>query len=239
MNYERSLMSNGATPSGVIEMPDRTTDDIMKRVINCWNQTHAGTSNAGHIAILSDGAQYKAISTSPDKLQLNNAKKNVVSDVARVFNIPESLINAGANKYKSNEQDSIYFVQNCLKPILAAIESALNKSLLNFSEKQNNYFFKFDTSDIINTTLQDNANAVSTMYNNGIISLKEARRDCGYNNITQGNYDFIKLNQGNVLLNLNNNDLQILNKGQNSSNNDITTIKNSGNNNSSGGNNEK
>lgn len=223
LDYENSLLKNGAMPSGVIETDDELTDRTLQEMYNGWNKQHQGGNNAGKTAVLAGGASYKPISNSPDKLQLANAKKNVVSDIARVFNIPESLINAGANKYKSNEQDSIYFVQNCLAPILSAIETALNKTLLTMQEKDDGYFFRFDRSSIVNSTLQDKVNAVASEFNNGLISLKEARKSLGYRNNT-GEDDFLKLSQGNVLYDLDNHNLEILNKGQTATSSDISTI---------------
>ena len=94
---------------------------------------------------------------------------------------------------------------------------------MTLTEQQQNWFFKFDTSSIVNSTLQDQANSISTLFNNGIISLKEARKDVGYRNITK-NDDFLKLSQGNVLYDLGNGNLEILNKGQTATGSDISTI---------------
>ena len=47
------------------------------------------------------------------------------------------MINSDANKYASNEQNNIYFLQHCLAPIITALKASFNKSLLLEDEKRN------------------------------------------------------------------------------------------------------
>ena len=58
------------------------------------------------------------------------------SEIARLFNVPESMINSNLNKYNSNAAENLHFLQYTLSPIISAFESALDKSLLLESEKK-------------------------------------------------------------------------------------------------------
>src|SRR5699024_1859038 len=102
-------------------------------------------------------------------------RKHTVSEIARIFNIPESMLNASANKYASNEQNNIHFLQYCIAPIVTAIESSLNKSLLLEEEKRNGYYFRFDVSELLRTTEKEKIETVVRAMKDGLISFNEAR----------------------------------------------------------------
>ena len=131
----------------------------------------------------------------PNELDLSNIKKQTISEIARIFNVPESMINSASNKYNSNEQNNIYFLQYCLAPILTAIESAYNKSLLLESEKEEGYFWKVDVSELLRTTERERIETVVTAMRSGLLSINEARRRIDMPNIDN---DYFTWNLGNV-----------------------------------------
>lgn len=199
LKYERSLMENGATPMSVLQADSKIPDDVMRRLKKSWESTYSGPKKAGRTVILEDGLKYTQTSVNPDKLQLDSSKKNVLSDIARMFNIPESLINSSANKYNSNEQNNLFFLQNCLSPILVAMEAAFNKMLLLEDEKVKGWSFKFDASELLKTTVKEKIDATATAYDHGLVSFKEARKQLGYANLLNEDKDFMKISLGSVL----------------------------------------
>src|SRR5699024_2780097 len=140
-------------------------------------------------------------SLKPNELELTESKKAALSDIARLFNIPESLINANANKYNSNEENNIHFLQYTLEPIITNIEKALNKTMLLESEKQQGYYFKFDTSVILTVTEKEKAEIAQTLNNTSAVSQNEIRKVLGLPKL-EDNYMF--LSQGKVFYNLQN-----------------------------------
>jgi HK97 family phage portal protein len=209
--YTNSILKNGALPIGVLKAATRLTDNVIKRLRDSWANLYNGAGNAGKTIILEEGLDYKPISMRPDEMDLTNMRKNTVSEVARIFNLPESMINAAANKYASNEQNNIHFLQYCVSPIINSIEAALNKSLLLESEKEKGYYFRFDTSEILRTTEKEKVETTVTAMTKGLLSINEARAKI---DVKALDVDYFMWGLGNIFYNPKTNDMIIPNLGK-------------------------
>lgn len=175
VSYTENIYKNGVLPLGVLQSKGRLTKDAIERLRESWSKLYGGSGNAGKTVILEEGLEYKPVSLNPRDLLLNENKKDNISDICRLFNIPESLVNPNANKYGSLEQNNISFLQYTLSPILSSIENGLNKTLLLEEEKRENYFFAFDTSEVLRTTEKEKYEAIKVGLDAGVITLNEAR----------------------------------------------------------------
>ena len=195
--YAKNILQNGALPVGVLKSQQKLTEPAFNRLKASWANLYAGADKAGKTVILEEGLDYTPISMKPNELQLTETKKATLADTARIFNIPESMLNANANKYGSNEQNNLLFLQYCISPILSAIENAVNKELLLESEKEQGYTFKLDPSILLQTTRKDRAEAVGAEYKEGLISFWEARNEIDRPKTVED--DYFKLSLGAVL----------------------------------------
>lgn len=178
-SYETNLIGNGATPTSVLETDQKMTSDVIQTVRNSWASLYSGVKNAGKTVILEQGLHYKPISYGPDDLQLTEGKKSVISDIARILNMPESMINAAANKYDSNEQNNIWFMQTTLSPLMAAMENAINNALLTEVERLNGYRFSFNTENMTKITTEAKTDIAIKKFNAGIIDNVAAAKITG------------------------------------------------------------
>jgi HK97 family phage portal protein len=210
LTYQQSLYKNGAMPIGVIKAQKGLTQGAIDRLRTSWNNLYGGAKNANKTVILEEGMDYQAVGLKPSDLLMTEIKKEHVSEICRLFNVPESLVNAEANKYGSIEQDNISFLQRTLSPILTAIENALNKDLLLEDEKENGYFFQFDTSEILKTTEAEKYEAIKTGMDTGVISLNESRQKLNLKPIKD---NFMKWSLGSVLYNPDDGTMMIPNMG--------------------------
>lgn len=175
IEYSTGILKNGALPIGILKSTSRLTEPVIERLRNSWSTLYSGSKNSGKTIILEEGLEYKPISLNPNEMDLTNSKKSTLSEIARIFNVPESMINSNANKYASNEQNNIQFLQYCIAPIITAIEASLNKSLLLETEKMNGYYFRFDTSEILRTTEKEKVETAAAGMKGGLLSINEAR----------------------------------------------------------------
>ncbi|HLO11606.1 MAG TPA: phage portal protein [Pseudoneobacillus sp.] len=208
VEYSSSILKNGALPIGVIETVNKLSETAIKRLRTGWETLYGGAKNSGKTVILEEGLQYKPISIKPNDLQLVDSKRITISDIARLFNVPESMLNADANKYASNEQNNLHFLQYTLAPVLNAIESALDKSLLLESEKQDGYYFRFDTSEILRTTEKEKIENAATGLQKGLYSLNETRAKLDLHKLKD---DYFIWSLGNVLYNPETNEIIVPN----------------------------
>ncbi|ARK29045.1 phage portal protein [Halalkalibacter krulwichiae] len=216
--YSQSILSNGALPAGILQTATRLTENAMSRLRESWKSLYQGSKQAGKTVILEEGLEFKPITLKPDEMQMTETHKILVSEIARVFNIPESMINSAANKYNSLEQNNLQFLQNCVGPIITAIESALDKNLLTRIEKDTGFYFRFDTSELLRTTEKEKVETVSSALKGGLISFNEARHKLDMSPVEE---DYFVLSLGNVLKSAKTNELTILNLNQTSNGGEI------------------
>ncbi|MCT4796150.1 phage portal protein [Exiguobacterium alkaliphilum] len=211
LKYEENLLSNGALPTGVLKANTRLTEQAINRLKKGFDSLYSGTENTGKTLILEDGLDFSTIALSPDELSLHQSKSTVTSEIARVFNIPESMLNSSANKYASLEHNNLQFLQNCIGPIITAIESALDKSYLESGEKLLGFFFRFDTSELLRTTEAEKIKTISQALEKGLISFNEARHRLDLKGIEE---DYFVLRLGQVLKKVSDDSMLVLNIGE-------------------------
>ena len=210
MEYSKNIFNNGALPTGVLYTDGRLTQSVVDRLRDSWRNLYSGMKNAGKTVILEEGLKYQPVSLNPNDLQLTENRRENISEICKLFNIPESLILSSANKYGSLQQDNIHFLQYCLNPILKAIESAFDKGTLLEQEKREGLFWQFDTSEIVRTTEKDKFETVKVALESGVMSMNEARRLVNLKDIKD---DVMKWNLGNILYYPDNGEMVIPNMG--------------------------
>ena len=195
--YSSNILKNGAVPIGVLKSQSKLSPQAFSNLKKSWAKLYQGTDQAGKTVILEEGLDYQPVSMNPNDLQLTASKKDTISDIARVFNIPETMLNSNANKYNSAEQNSMHFLHYCLAPIIAEIEAEICKDLLLETEKEQGYSFKMDSSKLLQMTKREKADAIASEYKNGLISFHEARRDLDKNPKTSE--DHFRMSLGDVI----------------------------------------
>ena len=196
--YTSNILKNGALPIGVIQTLNRLSESAIKRLRAGWESLYGGSKNSGKTVILEEGLEYKPISLKPNDLQLTDGRRITIAEIARLFNVPESMLNADANKYASNEQNNLHFLQYTLSPIITSIESSLDKSLLLESEKEEGYYFRFDTTEILRTTEKERMESATEGLKNGYYSINETRAKFDMHKLED---DYFMWSLGHVLFN--------------------------------------
>ena len=189
-------MANGSAPTSVIKLQKSLSQEAQTRLRESWKRLFQGSKNAGKLVILEDGMEYDKISFSPSELGLNASRSKTSTDLCNLFGVPEQMIDASSNTYGSVESMSIRFLQYSISPIIAIIETMFNRSLLLNEEKEQGYFFKFNTDDVLKSTQEERYNALKTGIDAGILSLSEARVK---ENLSPIEDDFLKLSLGSIL----------------------------------------
>ena len=145
------FFSNGSNAGGVIQVPQKLSDEGYEHIATSWEQAHQGLANAHKIAILEQGATWVKTGIDPKDSQFLETRRFQVIEIARIFGVPPHMI---GDVEKSTswgtgiEQQSIGFVTHTLGPWLARWEGELNRKLLLPSERRR-YFVKFDVSALL------------------------------------------------------------------------------------------
>lgn len=171
-----SILRTGALPSGILKANSRLTEKAIARLRESWQNLYSGPNRAGKTIILEEGLEYQKLQLSLDELQMTDSQKNTLSDIARVFNLPEAMINSSANKYDSLSQNNTQFLQHTLSPIITSFEASFNNSLLDEEEKYSGHKFKFDTSEILRLTEAEKIEVVSSAFKTGLYSYNQSMK---------------------------------------------------------------
>lgn len=178
MEYSTSVIDNGGILSGILTAPSKISKVGKENLRESITKVVSGSKNAGKIMVLENGMTYQQISAKPNDLQITQSKQATISELTKMFSMPESLVSSSGNKYGSLEQNNLQFLQYCLSAIIKSMESAFDKSLVLESEK-GELFWKCDTTELLRTTEKDRIENVAKAKNEGIISQNEARRKLG------------------------------------------------------------
>lgn len=140
--------------------------------------------------IFNQGMQYNSIAGNNAELQVVEAKTQLEKEIRSLFNIPDVM----------TEENFKIFMKTKVQPILNAIESALNKTLLTIKEKNEGYKFLFKMQELTRADIKERYEAYAIALKNGFVTTNEVR---SYENLESiEGLDVIKYTLGEVIYNL-------------------------------------
>ncbi|WP_249934120.1 phage portal protein [Campylobacter sp. RM16190] len=192
-NHGKSFFSNGAFPSGVIEVPTELNQEAYDRMKNSWQKAYSG-ENAYKTAVLEGGAAYKGISIPNKDAQFLELRAFQTTDIARMFRVPPHMIADLTKATFSNiEQQSKEFAEFTILPLVVKIEKALNHRLLKPNE-WGNFYFKFNINAITRGDMKSRFEAYNLGRNMGVYSANDIRELEDLNPIKNGDIYLQPLN---------------------------------------------
>jgi HK97 family phage portal protein len=175
-SYAARFFSNSATPQGIIQFPGNLNQEQAENLRRGFDAAHRGLRRSHKTGVLSGGAEWKATGVDPESSQLEMSRRLAVEDVARAFNIPNHMLGVqGSTAYASVEQDSIFFVQHTLRPIVQKLETAFSP-LLNEVPGGETAFLRFNLDGLLRGDSQARANAYSIGLQAGYYTVNDIRR---------------------------------------------------------------
>ena len=170
-----SFFKNGANVGGILKHPGTLKAETAKRLRESWSSNYAGTNNTGKTAILEEGMEFQARSIPNNQAQFIESREYQISDICRIFRVPNHLVNDLSNATYSNiEAQQIDFVVHTITPWIKRIESELNSKLIP-SKKRGVEYFKFNLNAILRGDSKARADYYRTLVNIGVMSPDEVR----------------------------------------------------------------
>lgn len=188
LTYEKQLVKTGGNKKGFIQAARALSEGAMTALKNAFRNLYS--NNTENVVVLNDGLTFKESSNTSVEMQLNENKLSNENDICKCFLIPPSIINGGATP-----EDKKLYLEGCIMPILERFECAINRVLLLESEKSE-YFFAFDTSDMLKADIEKRYKAYEIACKNGFMQIDEIRAK---ENLPAFGLDFIKLGLQDVL----------------------------------------
>lgn len=172
--WSESFYENSAMPGGIIKTGVRLGDTEFDELVDRWNRSHRGVSNAGRVAVLEQG----------DFVPMSYTQKDMQYVEARAFTKQQYLDAYGFPKFglgdvqdvnrASADASKAYMAESLTVPRLERIKAALNFEFLPMFGMGGRFEFDYDNPVPED---QETENATLTAKVNALVSLAAANFD--------------------------------------------------------------
>ncbi|MGE9007042.1 phage portal protein [Leptospira interrogans] len=177
--HATAFLNNGASPSGVIEVPATMTRDQRNSLRQSFDDRHGGASKAGTTLILDGGMKWTAAQISPEDAELLETRKFGVIELCRLFQVPPPIVQAYENNTFTNAaQAGLWFATFCLAPWARKIEAEFVRSVFPTGGP---YELELDLSGFLRGDPETRWNAHKIAIDSGVLDADEVRQIEGWN----------------------------------------------------------
>lgn len=156
--YEMGIVKKGGTKKGFLISENKLSKEAMDTLRKAWRELYSNTSD--NVIVLNKGLTFQEASDNSVDLQIDQRKKSLFTELSEIFGI------------HNNNFDDIF--RDAVLPVLEAIESALNKSLLLESEKTT-HFYQFDKKEVTKASLEARYKSYEVASKIGVLTKNEIR----------------------------------------------------------------
>lgn len=187
--FEKTLVSKGGNKKGFLKSRKRLTQEAIDVLKSAWKKLYA--NDADSVVILNDGLEFQESSSTSVELQLNQNKVTNKKEICMIFKVAPSVLDDSATDEEYN-----LTIKMAVLPILSEIVSSLNRDLLLEREKDE-YFFAFDTAEIMRGDLEKRYTAYKSAVEAGWITKNEIRAK--ENMVAIPGFDIVTMSLGDVV----------------------------------------
>lgn len=192
----RSFFNSGCNINGVLTVKSALNTKQKLDIKSSWRQAFGNKLNRGEnggLAILEGNMEYQPVSVNPADSQLLESRQFNVVEIARFFNVPPTMLfDLSNSNYNTSEAMMLNFLQQTLQPILVKIEEEFNLKL--FGDLDTNIEVRFDTSQLLRTDKTALADYYQKLYNIGVMSINEIRKEIDLTEMKDGDTHFVAAN---------------------------------------------
>jgi HK97 family phage portal protein len=192
LKLENMMNSNGGCKPGFLKAKNRLSDAAIASIKAGYREVYDNERSRDKLCVLNDGVDFEAISSTAAELQMNENKKTNSIEICKLFGFPHTVIDGGATP-----DDNKKFIAAVIS-VLNQIETELDNVLLLEYEKEQGYYWAFDTKELTRGDMKERYDAYEVAVRNNILQVDEIRREEDSEPL---GFNFIKLGLQDVLLN--------------------------------------
>ena len=190
LQLENMMNASGGCKPGFLKSKNRLSDAAIAAIKDGYRKIYDNEEKRDKIVVLNEGIDFEAISSTAAELQMNENKKTNSIEICKLFGFPHTVIDGGAS-----EDDNKKFIAVVIS-VLNQIETELDSVLLLETEKEQGYYWAFDTKELTRGSLLERMQAYEIAKRNNILQIDEIRREedyepLGFNYITLGLADVL------------------------------------------------
>jgi HK97 family phage portal protein len=190
LTQSERFFNHMARPSGVLQTASKLDPERAQAIKDRWSAVYKGPGNAGEVAVLEQGLEWKSLALTAVDAQLIEQLRYTVEDVARVYRLPIFMLGDLTKvSYNSSEQLTRIYYSGCLVAHMSAIEDKFTQF---FDMDGRREWLEFDTDYLFRTEMQARVEALARSVQGGLRTPNEARSVEGLNPLPGGDQIFMQ-----------------------------------------------
>jgi hypothetical protein len=178
--YAESFFANGATLGGIFEMEKVLPKPLEDRLVADWQKKTTGIGNAFNPLFIPPGFKWTQTSSSMADSQNVEHRRFQFEEICRLFGVPTHLVGGQGSTRSTVEQQSLEFVEYCLRPLCTKYETAFtNKCFL--GDEKGRFKVEIDMNSLLRADYETRQHGLAIQRQNGVISANEWRKSEGRN----------------------------------------------------------
>lgn len=193
--HAAGFFKGGANLAGLLKSDTNLTTQQKNDLKRSWQMAFSpasGTPNG--VAVLERNLSFEPITVNPTDAQLLETRQFNVVDICRFFGVsPVKAFDLSKSSYSTVEATNLSFLTEKLSPLLEKIEQEFERKLYKPSEKDS-IDVRFDTATLLRADKQSLANYYQTLFNIGVVSPNDIRKQLDMEAIDGGDNTFVQVN---------------------------------------------
>ena len=189
------FFKGGANVGGILKVNSPMSDEDKLSMKQSWNSSFNGIDgNPNGVAVIDADVTYQTVTVNPTDSQLLETRQFNVIDICRFFGVsPVKAFDLSKSSYNTIEQMQIAFLTDTLQPLLKKFEEEFNKKIFKPSEKCQTEI-RFSTAPLLRADKQSLANYYNTLFQIGVITPNEIRKELDMQSLEDGDHSFVQVN---------------------------------------------
>lgn len=193
--HAAGFFKGGANIAGILKSDGHLAPDQKQQIKQAWQMAfnpNYGSPNG--VAVLEGNFTFEPITVNPSDAQLLETRQFNVVDICRFFGVsPVKAFDLTKSSYSTVEATELAFLTDTLSPLLEKIELEFERKLYKPSEKDS-IDVRFDTAMLLRADKQSLANYYQTLFNIGVVSPNDIRKQLDMPAIEGGDNTFVQVN---------------------------------------------
>ena len=189
------FFKGGANVAGILKCNSPLATKQKESLKSSWNSAFNGsTGTPNGVAVLDADLDFQSVTVNPSDAQLLETRQFNVVDICRFFGVsPVKAFDLSKSSYNTIEQMQLAFLTDTLQPLLEKIECEFQRKLYKPSEKDN-ITVRFSTAPLLRADKQSQANYYNTLFQMGVMTINEIRRELDLPHLENGDTSFVQVN---------------------------------------------
>jgi len=125
-----AMLDNSALPIGILSTQQDVTHTQAKELRDQWREVYGGPVNAGRIAVLGRGAEFKPVAVQPKDLEYLNQRRLSRAGIINAFGVPPIYVGIESENFGNRREQRRQLWQDKLVPMFRLMEGQLDEGLL-------------------------------------------------------------------------------------------------------------